>query len=189
MSVDSLKNTYRLVNPYIEGFVNTVVRAKNAFNAGKRIYNNISNYFTNHVESFYISIQNVDTNKLHHFRIKERRGKDGSVNFSFYKSDNNFPSEIERKIISNIDKIEKMRGGSRHSKDDSTTETTTTTEESEYFEYPPQPITRFIYFYLPYYKLKFIGISPLDYGRIFLPTFALVFNPTVEVRFDLYKIN
>ncbi|MEM0354184.1 MAG: hypothetical protein QXW79_01245 [Thermoplasmata archaeon] len=185
----SAKNTYRLINPYIEGSIKTSVWAKNAFGAGKKLYNTISNYFTNYVKNFYMTIQNVETKELSHFKIIESLGKDGMVDYNLSKLEGKFSPELEKKLVSDIEKMEKQIGG-KYMEDDSSTEstTTTTTEESEYFRIPIQPISRFIYFYLPYYKLNIVGLSPLDYQRIFVPTFALPINPTLEIRFDLYAL-
>ncbi|MEM3063007.1 MAG: hypothetical protein QW303_05645 [Nitrososphaerota archaeon] len=185
----SSKDTYRLINPYIEGSVKTSVWAKNAFGAGKKLYNSISNYFTNYVKNFYMTVQNVETKELTHFKITERLGKDGMVDFNLSKLEGNFSPELEKKLVANIEKMKKQVGG-RYRENDSPTESTststTTTDESDYFRIPIQPISRFVYFYLPYYKLNIVGLSPLDYQRIFVPTFALPINPTLEIRFDLY---
>lgn len=184
----SAKNAYRLINPYIEGSLDTVVRAKNSFSAGKKIYGSISNYFTNQVDDFYMTIQNVETKELTHFRIDEKRADGGFVDFNLVKLNENFSPELEKKLVGNVEKLEKQSGGKRHRhKDDSSSSDSSSSDESDYFKFQPQPISKFTYFYLPYYKLNVIGLNPIDASRIFLPMFSLPINPSLEIRFDLYK--
>lgn len=186
----SSKNAYRLINPYIEGSMDTVVRAKNSFNAGKRLYGSISNFFTNHVDDFFMTVQNVETKELTHFRIGEKRGDNGTVDFNLVKIDDRFSPELEKKLVTNIEKLSKQAGGKhrhhKYEKDDSSS-SSSSSEESDYYKFPVQPITRFTYFYLPYYKLNMVGMSPLDASRIFMPMFSLPINPSLEIRFDLYR--
>lgn len=185
----SSKNAYRLINPYIEGSLDTIVRAKNSFSAGKKLYNSISNHFTNHVEDFYMTIQNLETKDLSHFKVNEKRGNGGNVDFKLVKMDKTFPEDLNKKLISSVERLEKQSGGRRHHhhRDDDSPSSDSTTDDSDYFKYPPQPINRFVYYYLPYYKLNVVGLGLADTSRIFMPMFSLPINPTLEIRFDLYK--
>ena len=178
------KNAYRLINPYIEGSLDTVTRASNSFSAGKKLYNTISKFFTNHVDNFYMTLQNVETKELSHFKIDEKRGNNSTVDYNLIKLDNAFSDDLEKKIINNVDKLEKQSGGRHRHHDDSPSESS---EDSDYFKYPVQPINRFVYFYLPYYKLNVVGLSPIDSSRLFMPMFSLPVNPSLEIRFDLYR--
>lgn len=183
----SAKNAYLLVNPYIEGSVPIFTRARNSFSAGKKLYNNISNYFTNQVDDFYMTIQNLQTKDLTHFKIGEKRNDNDVVDFNLAKLDENFNPELEKKLMNNIEKISKQSGGKhhRHNYKNNDSSSSSSSEDSDFFKFVPQPITRFTYFYLPYYKL--VGLSPIDAARIFLPTFSFPINPSIEIRFDLYK--
>ncbi|XWV26507.1 hypothetical protein QJ857_gp0562 [Tupanvirus soda lake] len=189
----SSKNAYRLINPYIEGSLDTVVRASNSFSAGKKLYNTISDFFTNHVDDFYMTIQNVETKELSHFKIGEKRSDNGMVDFKLIKLDDRFKPDLEKKLVTNIEKLSKQSGGRHHHRrhydddDDDTTSESTTEERDYYYRIPIQPITRFVYFYLPYYKLNAVGLSPLDTTRIFMPMFNLPINPSLEIRFDLFR--
>ena len=185
----SSKNAYRLINPYIEGSVDTVVRSRNSFNAGKKLYNTISNYFTNQVDDFYMTIQNVETKDLTHFKIGEKRSDGGTVDFNLIKLDERFPQDIEKKLINSVDKLSKQSGGRRHKhyNDDDDDTSTESSDSDNYYRFPVQPISKFVYFYMPYYKLNIIGLSPLDASRLFLPMFSLPINPSLEIRFDLYR--
>lgn len=180
------KNAYRLLNPYIEGTIDTVVRAKNSFNAGKKLYNNISTYFTNHLEDFYMTIQNMETKELTHFRISEKRSDNGMVDFNLVRLENNFNPELEKKLINSVENLTKQSGGKHKYDDEDDDESETTTDDDYYLKIPITPIRRFIYFYLPYYKLNFIGLSALDRSRFYVPMFSLPINPSLEIRMDLY---
>lgn len=182
----STKNAYRLINPYIEGSLDTIVKASNSFRAGKKMYNNISKFFTNHVNDFYMTIQNLDSKDLTHFKIEEKRNGNDTVDFSLMKLEGNFDPEFEKKLINNIEKISKQDGGNHsYSNDDSTSDSSSS--ESDYYRNISQPISRFVYFYLPYYQLNLVGLTTTDIYSIFLPTFNLPINPSLEIRFDLYK--
>lgn len=182
----STKNAYRLINPYVEGSMDTTVRASNSFSAGKKLYNNISKFFTNHVENFYMTLQNLETKELSHFKIGEKAGNKGFVDYNLVKLDENFNQDLEKKLITNVEKLEKQSGGKRYYNDDDSP-SESSTEDTDYFKYPLQPISKFVYFYLPYYRLNVVGVNPIDLNRLFVPTFSLPVNPSLEIRLDLYK--
>ena len=191
----SSKNTYRLINPYVEGSIDTVINSKNSSGAGRKLYKIISNQFSNHVDDFYMTIQNAETKELSHFKIGEKR--DGStIDYNLIKLDENFKPEIEKKLVASVDKLNKQSGGRHHRKhrlrddDDSSSSESDSDSDLENvnnYGYPILPITRFVYFYLPYYKLNTVGLSPLDASRIFMPMFSLPVNPSLEIRFDIYR--
>ncbi len=189
----SNKYSYLLLNPFIEGdSVDTLVTSKNPFNAGKKLYKHISDFFTNRVDNFYMTIQNVETKDLTHFLIKEKEGKQNDeVNFDLIKINDNFPPEFEKKIISTIESANKQYGGKHHKhrdSDSSDSDSSTSSDDDDY-KYRNLPINRFVYYYLPYYKLKIVGLSPLDISRLFVPTFGFPINPSIEIRLDLYGFN
>lgn len=183
----SSKNAYRLINPYIEGSMETMVRASNSFSAGKKLYNTISKYFTNHVNNFYMTLQNVETKELSHFKIDEKLANNGTVDYNLVKIEDNFNPDIENKLVGTVEKIEKQTGGFLDDDDDDSP-SDSPSDNGYYLRLPPQPITRFVYFYLPYYKLNVVGVTPLEQTRLFMPMFGLPINPTLEIRFDVYKI-
>lgn len=183
----STQNSYRLINPYVEGTVNTVVKARNPFNAGKKLYNTISSYFTNHVDDFYMTVQNLETKKLEHFKINEKRSENGGVSYSLLMLDKSFGKDLDKKFIGQVEKTEKQNGGKKIKLDDSDSDSESDSEsssESDNFKFPSQPINKFVYFYLPYYKLYPIELKTIDMYRIFIPTFSLPVNPTIEFRMD-----
>lgn len=178
-------NTYRLINPYIEGTLSTLINSKNSFRAGRDLYKRISKYFTNHVENFHLTIQNVETKKLSHFRVTEKK-KNNSVDFNIVKLDDSLSGETEGKLVEAVEDIDKQTGGKKKKDGESEDSSDSSSESSTYLKIPIYPINRFVYFNLPYYKLKIAGVSPLDYSRLFIPMFSLPINPTLEIRMDFY---
>ena len=195
----SKKNSYRLLNPYIEGKHNTVVHASNSLSGGKKHYANISNYFTNHVEEFYLTLQNVQTKKLTHFRVKEKmKGKKG-VEYDLEKLPEDKFSSFDTELIKKVEQLEKskQKAGDKNDKNDkdnrdgsdssdSSSDSDSDEDDIEYITYiKSTPISRFVYFPLPYYRT--IGLTTRDINKIFMPMFNLPVNPSVEIRLDIYN--
>jgi hypothetical protein len=68
---------YTLVNPAIEGTLETTHDAKNSIDAANFFYNEMSQYFNNHVPNFMFSFQKGGASnsnaKLYHYKVTERR--------------------------------------------------------------------------------------------------------------------
>ena len=187
----STKNAYRLINPYIEGSFNFVARASNSFSGGRKIYKNISSLFKNQVDNFYMTIQNLETKDLTHFAVKEKMDNNGAIDYDITKFDDKMSPELEKKLINAVEKINKPQTGGKkhhHLLDESSSSSSSCSDETDYYISKTQPISRFVYFYLPYYKLNMVGLSPIDASRFFLPAFNLPINPSIEVRLDLYRL-
>lgn len=177
------KHTYRLINPYIDGSVDTLVTSRNAFNASKKIYKEISTYFTNNLERINMTLQNAETGKLYHFSVNEKLEKNGDkmkVDYKIDQLEGNLSPEIEKKLIKAVENIDKQKGGYRYDDSDSSS-------DSDSSDDYVRPIRNFTYFYLPYHKCCNIDIVPLDINRVFVPTFNLPINPTIVIRMDLYN--
>lgn len=183
------KNIYRLVNPYIEGTLDTMVKSSNSARAGKKIYNVLSPFITNHMENFYFTIQNVQTKGLTHFLVNENKTDERAVGFKLTRMKEKFTSDLDKKLIESVDKMVQQSGGKKHKKDkdDSTTDTTTDAGPPYNYMVPMFPINRFVYFMLPYYKLNVVGLDPIDRARLFMPMFSFPVNPIYEIRYDLYN--
>lgn len=209
------KNTYKLINPHIEGSMNTSVTSSNSNRAGKKMYTEMSKHFLNKVDNFFMTIKNNDSGKLSHFKISEKKGaNDDNVDFEIQPINDSFSDEFDKNLLSEVDKIEnegriknKQDGGKhrhrrRHHKDDSESSSlgdsdsdsdidsaSDSSSDSEYYVnknlFPQIPIQNFTYFYLPYHKLNFVNMSPLDAARVFVPTFQFPCS-TIEVRLDLW---
>ena len=78
-----MANTYCLVNPYIEGEIDTKIKSNNSLKAAKVFYKNLSQHFNNNIPKFYFSIQKggADDGKYYHFVVKEVK-EDDEVKFN-----------------------------------------------------------------------------------------------------------
>jgi len=171
---------------------------KNSERAGRKLYDNLSKYFTNNVDNFNMTIQNMDTKKLTHFRINESRDQDTGeeVDYDIVELTESLPEKMEKELLAKVKAEEesaKQAGGRKHhrhhrkDKDDSPSSSTDSSTESSYYYKRPTyyyPINRFVYYNLPYYKIN--GLSTWDINRLFFPCFSWPLSPSVEVRLDIF---
>uniref|UniRef100_A0A6C0CBJ4 Uncharacterized protein n=1 Tax=viral metagenome TaxID=1070528 RepID=A0A6C0CBJ4_9ZZZZ len=191
----SVKNSYRLINPYVEGSIDTIVSAKNARSAGKHLYNAVSKYFTNHVEDFNFAIQNIKSKDITHFKINEKRDgtNTNTVDYNMIQlPDEVLSAKLNEKLMDKVDELEKQTGGKGHFDDDSSISDSSSSDDylRRRDNIYVHPITRFTYFNLPYLyntTTKFIGLNANDYKSLFMPVFSWPISPVVEIRMDLYK--
>ncbi|CAH6420681.1 Hypothetical protein MVR_LOCUS196 [uncultured virus] len=196
------KNTYRLINPLIEGSESTVKKASNSFNVAKKFYKSLSSYFTNRVDQFHMTVKNLQTGGQTHYLVSEDSMKqDGSVGFSMTQLPGKLSTTAEDYLNDQVNEFDRKKskvqeGGKRRRRrdddDDDSDSSDSDSDSDSDFEYimlPPQPITRFVYFNMPYYKIY--GVSPLDAlrivdgSRIYTPTFSLPVNPSIEIRLTI----
>jgi hypothetical protein len=73
-----MANTYCLVNPHIEGEIDTKIKSNNSLKAAKVFYKNLSQHFNNNIPKFYFSIQKggASDGKYYHFVVKEVKVND-----------------------------------------------------------------------------------------------------------------
>jgi hypothetical protein len=79
-----MSNTYKLVNPYIQGDFTTSLKAQNSVMAAKNFYKSLSEHFNNSIPKFYFTIQKggSGSGKYYHFVVKEKKGKKDEVTFN-----------------------------------------------------------------------------------------------------------
>lgn len=177
------KQSFRLINPHVEGSINKVVEAKNSFSAAKKFYKALSEPMTNYVKEFHMTIQNVETDALSHYEVNERLGKNGNVSFDLSKLPGNLPDK-ESQLLKAVAKRE-FRGGKKHKTETETDDDSSSSDEDE--EYVQVlPITRFVYYAFPYFMLKPKTITVVRPPTIFLPMFGLPINPILEINYDIY---
>jgi hypothetical protein len=70
-----MANTYCLVNPHIEGEIDTKIKSNNSLKAAKVFYKNLSQHFNNNIPKFYFTVQKGGSGngKYYHFVVKEVR--------------------------------------------------------------------------------------------------------------------
>lgn len=111
-------NTYKLVNPYLEGTINTSVKAKNSHAASKKIYKELSKHFNSSAPNFFFTIQKGGSGKgkYYSFRVRETFEAENEVNSEFKLIEvsgidskmKNFKSKVN-KVIKNND----LEGGAK----------------------------------------------------------------------------
>ena len=77
---------YKLINPHIEGKLQTLHAGESAFDAAKNLWDTLSANFTNCVPEFSFTIERVKDNKMFHFRVNESV-KDGNVDYTISELD------------------------------------------------------------------------------------------------------
>lgn len=115
-----MSNTYRLVNPYIQGEMSTNLKSKNSLSAGRTFYKNLSEHFNNSIPSFYFTIQkgNSGNGKYYHFKVKETKEND-TVKFNIEPYTTGNESETMAKFEGKLQTMKAkfdQAGGKRGSK-------------------------------------------------------------------------
>mgnify|MGYP001193881861 CR=1 FL=1 len=173
-----MSNSYRLINPHIEGDMKTKVKAKNSVEAAKIIYINLSEHFNNNLPKFNFTIQKGSSGKgkYYSFQTKEiRNGED--VKFSIKPVSIKNEKKSYKNMILNINKFKKdinKSGGVIITKEEIDQ---VNDDSSDYYRraatYVPvinHPINFF--FYDPsLYRLK----------SLFVPTFYSYITPVINI--------
>lgn len=185
---------YNLVNPSIEGELETVHEAKNSVEAANFFYNEMSQYFNNHVPNFMFSFQKggASNGKLYHYKVTESRN-DNEVNFKLreHKIDdaerlNGFRSRLEshqQKQAGGKKHKSSKHKSSRHSKKNDSSDSDMSSSDSsdssdvssdDYLRGTSNNFSRSIYYwwYDPYVY---------NMNSLFLPTFYSYVTPYVEL--------
>lgn len=188
----SSKKTYSLFNPRIEGSIKTTVRAKTPKRAAKKLYNEMSEYMTNHVDKMHITIR--ENNNLHNFTIREKKIKNKNSNAVEFAYDieeiAGFDSKTNKKLIEK-DNASQSGGRKKSSSSSSSSDSSSSSSSSSDYDIliPIYPINKFVYYALPYQETtKLSGFTPIEIEKIFMPMFSLPINPIFEINFSLYKL-
>jgi hypothetical protein len=67
--------TYQLVNPFIMGSMNTTFQAKSSLAAAKDAFDNLSQYFGNHMPEFRMTLKRLSSNKKESTSLNKNAGK------------------------------------------------------------------------------------------------------------------
>jgi hypothetical protein len=171
--------SYILVNPHIEGSVETKFKTKNADEAASLAYETISKYFSNNLPKFAFTLQKAGSDKFYHFNVSEKINKNDKVKYEI-KSNNSITAvDGLKKFIETNE--ENLNGGKDKSKkyrfDEDSSESSSSSDSSDddyYYYYKPVnrslPITYWSYY--PYvYSLR----------KFYVPTFVPTISPYVYI--------
>ena len=114
---------YKLVNPYIEGSLNTTFSGNNVINVANNVWKKLSKYMTNEVPKFAFTLEESGTGKLRHFKVNEQLsggGKKANYNITEIQ---NVSSDKEKQFKKNVTKASSpskkaMKGGKKDKDED-----------------------------------------------------------------------
>ena len=100
-------NTYNLVNPTIKGQFNSSVKAKNSLEAAQKLYGELSQHFNNSVPKFFFTIQkgNSGNGKVYHFKVRESKTDDSSVELSIEQHNVKGATNANKKLLNKVSKF------------------------------------------------------------------------------------
>jgi hypothetical protein len=165
--------SFKLVNPYIIGEMNTEYKAENGLDAAKQFWNDFSAYLINDVKGIYITLQSGG--ELSHYKISEHVAKGKKLaSYTIEEHKVNVDDKLKKDFLNEIKKLESKEGG-KHTTDvvrppkrdssDSSSSSSSDSDSDNYFNYAKyrhlrRPIS--FYWYTPYlYRV----------ARIYTPTF------------------
>jgi len=173
-----MSNSYKLINPHIEGDMRTKVKAKNSVEAAKIIYTNLSEHFNNNLPKFNFTIQKGSSGKGKYYSFQTKEARNGEdVKFSIKPISIKNEKKSYQSMVKSINKFKddiNKRGGEITKEDlDEVMD-----DSSDYYRraatYVPvinHPINYF--FYDPsLYKLK----------SLFVPTFYSYITPFISIK-------
>ena len=172
--------SYILVNPHIEGSVETQFKTKTANEAANLAYETISKYFSNNLPKFSFTLQKAGSDKFYHFNVSEKINKNEKIKFQIKQNESISSVEGLKKFIETNE--ENLTGGKNKSKkyrfDDESDDSSSSSSDSDddyYYYYKPVnrslPITYWSYYPYVYPSLK----------KIYVPTFVPTISPYVYI--------
>jgi hypothetical protein len=171
--------SYILVNPHIEGSVETKFKTKTANEAASLAYETVSKYFSNNLPKFSFTLQKAGSDKFYHFDVSEKINKNDKIKFLIKPNESISSVEGLKKFIETNE--ENLAGGKNKSKkyrfDDDSSDSSSSSSGSDddyYYYYKPVnrslPITYWSYY--PYvYSLQ----------KLYVPTFVPTISPYVYI--------
>ena len=187
-----MKN-YILINPQIQGSIDTKFKTHSALDAAKIAYETLSKYFSNNIPKFSFTLQKGGSDKLYHFDVTEKITSENKIRYNITENKNVTNLENFKKFLEDSDeKIkgggsdEEQTGGKHHKKkhkkkykfdddDSSSSSDSSSSDEDYYYYYKPlnrsQPITYWAY-YPSLYNLQ----------KIYVPTFVPSVTPYIYIQ-------
>lgn len=179
-------NTYRLVNPHIEGSFESKIKAVNSNKAASLFYKNLSEHFNNSIPSFHFTIQKGSSGngKYYHFKVNEKQSGNNVDLIITPLKDNNLSNDDLEIFKSKLDEFKDkinvgQEGGKKHRRhkyrDDKDSDSDSLFDSSEEFykrarSYIPYSQPIHYWWYYPYLY---------DLDSIFIPTFYSYLTPWV----------
>ncbi|QKF94028.1 hypothetical protein QKU48_gp0570 [Fadolivirus algeromassiliense] len=171
-------SNYTLINPCIEGNIANTFSGKSQLDAAVDAWNGISKYITNNVPRFAFTLENNETNKLHHFVVNEKTAGDGSASYKISELDLEMkPSDIKsfKNRINNFKKSKSSQDGGKKHKDD---DDDSSSSSSEVFN-----VLKVYNYATRTVPIGYWWYDPLVYrlDSVYIPTFITPLTPYIEV--------
>lgn len=183
-----MTKSYKLVNPYIIGSMNTTFNAASSMEAAKLAYENVSQYFGNHMPEFRFTLKRLSNDgkvvggsakSFIHFKVNEKKGADNKVKYEITELDsNNNMKNFQQRLNKVANQDQKQHGGKKYVKDDE--------ELSDYFDSELEKPRKGPLVYEP---IVYYWYDPFLYptvDRWYVPTFVLPIQP--RVVFDSHSL-
>lgn len=163
---------YTLVNPVIQGTMETSFESKNRINAAGKAYDTMSKYFSNNMPHFNFTLKKGS--KFFHFNATEKLNDKGKI-----KTEIKEVTDVknENKLDAFITKTQEIKGGGKkkYKYDDSDSDSSDSdSESSDYKYYRPMP-RRSAIDYWHYYPYIY------QYDYLYVPQFINTVTPYVEI--------
>jgi len=179
-----MSNRYKLINPYIKGNFKTEYTCSNHIDAGKKIWNKLSNNFSNNIPQFAMTIQDVNDGKYYNLLIEETI-KNDKIKYIVSELNGTKINKL-KKHLKDLDKIQtggKRKKRSRHNDED---DSESDTDFSEFY------FDDNIHNRMKYNLIKSKVSTPLMWWwwytptiytveSLFIPTFIPTLHPYIEI--------
>jgi hypothetical protein len=189
--------TFELVNPYVVGTMKKTFNVENSSEAASQAWNNLSKHVVNNVPKFAFTIKKISDNKLYHYVVKEKLGKNKEVSFSIKELKLNLSSSESSKFLSRVNQFDnsgKLTGGK---KDDSSSSDSSDSSDSDSESDTDEVIRKIRHFKNRNQPLSFLYYNPVVYNKdgnlasVYIPTWntglSLSLNTSPFVFLNLTK--
>jgi len=185
-----MSKTFKLVNPYIIGSMNTSVNADSSLEAAKLAYDNLSQYFGNHMPTFKFTLMRESSktggSKYFNFQVNEKKDKNETVKYEIKEIDNSKDMKKFKESLNKLTKQDNKQTGGDKKKRYVDKYDSDDDDLSDYFDSDIERPRKGPLVYEPivyYYYDPFIYTIP---DRIYVPTFVLPIQP--RVVFDSHSL-
>ena len=192
--------TYLLINPHIEGSLDTSFKTKSVDDAANMTYNTLSKYFSNNIPQFCFSLQKKDNSeKIYHFQVTEKITDGDKIKYEIRQLvDNEFNNNNLTNFLASIEEQEGGRhrlseeptlhgGKHHHSKksknkykvyDDEDSSSSSSSDDDDYYYYY-KPVNRTV-------PINYWSYSPYVYNmkRFYVPTFIPSVTPYIYITYN-----
>lgn len=187
-------SSYQIVNPYIEGELDTTVTGSSPEDAAVEAWETLSSYISNNVPSFAFTLEKKNNKSLHHFLVQENI-KDGTVGYKINiiktVDKKKVLNDFKKKIKDLRKKSQALSGGELDETDNKKKKRYKSNDDDDYdideFDYYEDIYDRIkmqkkqLYNYQPFYYWWY---NPLIYNlnSVYIPTFMPTFYPFLEIQ-------